>query len=47
VENIMLGGCLDYKYLNKITIKDKFPIPDIGELSYEIYGMDLFQKVRS
>ena len=36
---------MDYKALNKDTVKDKFPIPMVGELMDELSGAWVFTKL--
>jgi hypothetical protein len=37
--------CLEFSSLNKITIKDKFPIPIIDVIFAELKGAQCFTKI--
>eukprot|EP00253_Pinus_taeda_P032583 PITA_32583 len=37
--------CIDYRQLNKLTIKNKYPLPRIDELFDQVKGMTVFSKI--
>ena len=37
--------CIDYRQLNKVTIKNKYPLPRIDELFDQLKGACTFSKI--
>ena len=37
--------CIDYRHLNKVTMKDKYPLPRIDDLFDKMRGARLFSKI--
>jgi len=37
--------CIDYRQLNKLTIKNKYPLPWIDELFNQVKGATVFSKI--
>ncbi|XP_017441063.1 uncharacterized protein LOC108346494 [Vigna angularis] len=37
--------CVDYRHLNKLTIKNKYPLPRIDDLMDQLYGATVFSKI--
>ena len=37
--------CIDYRMLNDITIKNKYPLPNIGEMLERLLGAKIFSKI--
>ena len=40
-----LRMCIDYRALNKKTLKNRYPIPRINELMDELRGARFFSKI--
>ncbi|KAA3466728.1 hypothetical protein EPI10_001800 [Gossypium australe] len=37
--------CIDYRHLNKVTIKNKYPLPRIDDLFDQLKGANVFSKI--
>jgi hypothetical protein len=37
--------CIDYRELNKVTIKNKYPLPRIDDLFDQLKGASVFSKI--
>jgi len=37
--------CVDYRQLNKVTIKNRYPLPRIDDLMDQLVGAEVFSKI--
>ena len=37
--------CVDYRELNKVTVKNKYPLPRIDDLFDQLKGASVFSKI--
>ena len=37
--------CIDYRELNKVTVKNKYPLPRIDDLFDQLQGAGVFSKI--
>ena len=37
--------CIDYRQLNKLTVKNKYPLPIIDDLFDQLKGASIFSKI--
>jgi hypothetical protein len=44
-KNGTLRLCIDFKQLNKVTIKNKYPLPRIDDLFDQLKGVIIFSKI--
>lgn len=40
-----MSSCVDYRQLNKVTIKNKYPLPRIDDLMDQLVGVEVFIKI--
>ena len=44
-EDGTLRLCIDFKQLNKVTIKNNYPLPRIDDLFYQLKDAKIFSKI--
>ena len=44
-KNSMFRLCIDYRQLNKMTVKNKYPLPRIDDLFDQLKGASFFSKI--
>ena len=37
--------CIDYRQLNKVTVRNKYPLPRIDDLFDQLQGVKVFSKI--
>ncbi|GKF46461.1 putative reverse transcriptase domain-containing protein, partial [Tanacetum coccineum] len=37
--------CIDYRELNKLTVKNRYPLPRIGHLFYQLQGLSVYSMI--
>ena len=42
---MVLRLCIDYRQLNKVTVKNKYPLPRIDDLFDQMRGAKVFSKI--
>ena len=40
-----LRMCIDYRKINKVTLKNRYPLPRIEDLFYQLKGAGVFSKI--
>ena len=40
-----LWMCIDYRQINKVIVKNKYPLPRIEDLFYQLQGAGVFSKI--
>ncbi|PKA62066.1 RNA-directed DNA polymerase like [Apostasia shenzhenica] len=44
-KNDSLRMCIDYRELNRVTVKNKYPLPRIDDLFDQLQGASVFSKI--
>jgi hypothetical protein len=44
-KDLSMRNCIDYRELNKVTIKNRYPLPRIDDLLDQLQGAQVFSKV--
>ena len=44
-KDVTLRLCIDYRQLNKMTIKNRYPLPCIDDIFDQIHGVMIFSKI--
>ena len=44
-KDVMMRLCIDFRQLNKVTVKNKYPLPRIDDLFYQLKDAKVFSKI--